>query len=81
MQRLRDNASCADQEFNDILDTTNPGLSVQPSFDTKDDITAPFVNTQKPKIAILREQGVNGQVEMAHAFTVAKWQGSRCTYV
>ena len=74
MQRLRDNASCADQEFNDILDTANPGLSVQPSFDTKDDITAPFVNTQKPKIAILREQGVNGQVEMAHAFTVAKWQ-------
>ncbi len=74
MQKLRDNVDCADQEFDNILDTANPGLSVQPTFDTTDDITAPFVHTQKPQIAILREQGVNGQVEMAHAFTVANWQ-------
>ncbi len=74
MQRLRDNADCADAEFNRIVDTADPGLSVHSTFDVKQDITAPFVHTQKPKIAILREQGVNGQVEMAHAFTVANWQ-------
>lgn len=74
LQRIRDNATCADQEFNGLLDTGNPGLSVQATFDIRHDITASFVHTQKPKVAVLREQGVNGHVEMAHAFHVAGWR-------
>ena len=68
IQRLRDNAVCADQEFAQIL-ADDPGLSVELSFDVADDVAAPMINTGvRPKIAILREQGVNGQAEMAAAF-------------
>jgi phosphoribosylformylglycinamidine synthase len=68
LQALRDNPVCAEQEFNRILGR-NDGLSADLSFDPSDDITAAMVNVGvKPKIAILREQGVNGQVEMAAAF-------------
>ncbi|MCK9387751.1 MAG: phosphoribosylformylglycinamidine synthase [Sulfuritalea sp.] len=63
--RLRDDPLCAQEEFDALLDAENPGLSVQLSFKP----TAPFVATgARPRIAILREQGVNGQVEMAAAF-------------
>ncbi|PTU75517.1 phosphoribosylformylglycinamidine synthase [Pseudomonas mangrovi] len=69
IQRLRDNASCADQEFDALLDEENPGLSVKLGFDVNEDIAAPYINTGvRPKVAVLREQGVNGQVEMAAAF-------------
>ncbi|SDU19973.1 phosphoribosylformylglycinamidine synthase [Pseudomonas pohangensis] len=69
MQRLRDNALCADQEFEALLDENNPGLSAKLSFDVNEDIAAPYIKTAvRPKIAVLREQGVNGQVEMAAAF-------------
>jgi len=71
IQSLRDNPECAEQEFSTISDT-NPGLSQQLSFDTANDVAAPYINTGvKPAIAILREQGVNGQIEMAAAFDKA----------
>ncbi|HYQ39359.1 MAG TPA: phosphoribosylformylglycinamidine synthase subunit PurQ, partial [Pseudomonas sp.] len=69
IQRLRDNAECAEQEFAGLLDDSNPGLSVQLSFDVNEDVAAPYINTGvRPRMAILREQGVNGQTEMAAAF-------------
>ena len=69
MQALRDNPSCAQQEYDRILDTADTGLFSDLSFDSNDDISAPFINLRKPRIAILREQGVNGHIEMAAAFT------------
>jgi len=69
MQRLRDNPECARQEYERILDAADPGLHASLSFDPDEDISAPFVSTGvRPAIAVLREQGVNGQIEMAAAF-------------
>ncbi|MCQ4272615.1 phosphoribosylformylglycinamidine synthase [Pseudomonas kuykendallii] len=69
IQRLRDNADCAEQEFDSLLEEENPGLSVKLAFDVNDDIAAPYIKKGvRPKVAVLREQGVNGQVEMAAAF-------------
>jgi len=69
MQALRDNPECAQQEFDRILDPSDAGLSVALTFDPAVDIAAPFIATgARPKVAILREQGVNGHVEMAAAF-------------
>jgi phosphoribosylformylglycinamidine synthase len=70
LQRLRDSEACADEEYAAIAASReqNPGLSAALSFDVDDDICAPYVNTTRPQIAILREQGVNGQLEMAAAF-------------
>ena len=69
MQQLRDNPECAQQEYDRILDTADTGLSATLSFDPAENIAAPFINiSARPKVAILREQGVNGHVEMAAAF-------------
>ncbi|SDH60982.1 phosphoribosylformylglycinamidine synthase [Pseudomonas panipatensis] len=69
IQRLRDNADCADQEFDGLLAEDNPGLSAKLSYDVNDDVAAPYIKKGvRPQVAILREQGVNGQVEMAAAF-------------
>ncbi len=69
LQALRDNADCAAQEFERLSDAKDPGLSVKASFNPDDDIAAPYIKTGvRPSVAILREQGVNGQVEMAAAF-------------
>ncbi|MDH3948407.1 MAG: phosphoribosylformylglycinamidine synthase, partial [Gammaproteobacteria bacterium] len=69
LQAQRDNSACAQQEFETVLDGKDPGLSVSLSFDPAEDIAAPYINTgSRPRIAILREQGVNGQIEMAAAF-------------
>ncbi len=68
MQALRDNPECARQQFASIDDDQNPGLNVHLSFDPEQDVAAPFVHRARPEIAILREQGVNGHVEMAAAF-------------
>lgn len=68
MQALRDNPDCARQQFEQIADNNDPGLHAVLSFDVNQDITAPYFNKAKPKVAILREQGVNGHVEMAAAF-------------
>ena len=68
IQRLRDNADCADQEFA-IIRADDPGINPKLTFDPRDNVAAPYLNTGKrPKIAVLREQGVNGQTEMAAAF-------------
>ncbi|WP_447895166.1 phosphoribosylformylglycinamidine synthase [Vreelandella sp. GE22] len=74
MQALRDNPECAKNEFDSLMDVRDPGLSAAPSFDVNEDISAPFVNTARPAVAVLREQGVNGQVEMAWAFDKAKFE-------
>ncbi|UOO75802.1 phosphoribosylformylglycinamidine synthase [Neisseria sp. Dent CA1/247] len=72
IQRLRDNPECADSEFALLADDKRSALFADLKFDLKEDIAAPFINSgAKPKIAVLREQGVNGQVEMAAAFTRA----------
>ena len=74
MQSLRDNPECAEQEFQSIV-KPNPGLSANLSFDINDDISAPYLNTGvRPKVAVLREQGVNGHVEMAAAFDRAGFE-------
>ena len=67
IQALRDNPECARQEL-DMLLGDNPGLSVSLSFDVDDDVAAPYINLARPRVAVLREQGVNSQVEMAAAF-------------
>ncbi|MFC3095118.1 phosphoribosylformylglycinamidine synthase [Alteromonas sediminis] len=72
MQRLRDNPVCADQEHEDKKDVNNPGLHASLSYDVDEDIAAPYIAKGiKPKVAILREQGVNSHYEMAAAFTRA----------
>ncbi len=69
MQTLRDDPACAVQEYARIDDLTDPGLFSKLPFDHKTDIAAPYIkHGYRPKIAILREQGVNGQIEMAAAF-------------
>ena len=69
LQALRDNSDAADEEYARILDSGDPGLSPHLTFDPEQDVAAPFIATGvRPRVAILREQGVNGQVEMAAAF-------------
>ena len=69
MQGLRDNPDCAREEYDALLDDADPGLSASLTFATRDDVAAPFIATgARPHVAILREQGVNGQYEMAAAF-------------
>ncbi|PIE41106.1 MAG: phosphoribosylformylglycinamidine synthase [Gammaproteobacteria bacterium] len=75
IQAIRDNSQCAHQEFQQLARAGDPGVSPVVSFDANEDITAPFVNVgTRPKVAILREQGVNGQIEMAGAFTAARFE-------
>jgi phosphoribosylformylglycinamidine synthase len=76
MQRIRDNIECADAEFENIKDDLDPGLHYKLTFDPKDTIlpltsSLMSVFTKIPKVAILREQGVNGHAEMAFAFKAA----------
>ncbi|MEN8397367.1 phosphoribosylformylglycinamidine synthase [Acinetobacter towneri] len=68
IQRLRDNSETADQEFSLITDKNHKGLIAQPTFDLNEPVEAPYINTRRPNMVILREQGVNGHVEMAAAF-------------
>ncbi len=68
MQALRDNPDCAKQQFERIADDKDPGLTASLSFDVDENIVAKYANADRPKVAILREQGVNGHVEMAAAF-------------
>ena len=78
MQRLRDNPTCADAEFSQINKASDPGLSYNLTFNPSQNIL-PFSAslstrlslTSKPRVAILREQGVNGHAEMAFAFLTA----------
>jgi phosphoribosylformylglycinamidine synthase len=68
IQSIRDNPATAQQEFALLDDVTRPGLSVTTAFDFSERVNAPFIHTARPRVAILREQGVNGQVEMAASF-------------
>jgi phosphoribosylformylglycinamidine synthase len=75
MQRLRDNPDCADQEYNRLLELDDPGIHAELTFDHGQDVASPFILAgQRPRIAILREQGVNGQLEMAAAFDRAGFE-------
>ncbi len=73
MQTLRDDPQCAREEFERIA-MDDPGLSVHLTFDHNEDIAAPLLERGRPRIAILREQGVNGQVEMAASFNKAGFE-------
>jgi phosphoribosylformylglycinamidine synthase len=69
IQSMRDNADCAKQEYDNLLDANDPGLHAELTFDVNEDVILGL--TERPKVAILREQGVNGQIEMAAAFDKA----------
>ena len=73
MQALRDNPECAREEFAGLVAKKDPGLHAKLTFDLNEDVAAPYVKKKRaqPKLAILREQGVNGEVEMAAAFARA----------
>ncbi|SDB95957.1 phosphoribosylformylglycinamidine synthase [Paraburkholderia lycopersici] len=67
--RLRDNPACADSEYDALLDAADPGMQPHLTFDPAEDIAAPFVaRGARPRVAILREQGVNSHLETAYAF-------------
>jgi len=77
MQLLRDNPGCARQEYDSVLDASDPGLCPVVPFDPVEDIAAPLIATgARPRLAVLREQGVNGQLEMAAAFHRAGFEAS-----
>ncbi len=76
MQMRRDHPDCARQEYDRLLDDADPGLQSVLTFNPADDVAAPYIATgARPRMAILREQGVNGQVEMAAAFDRAGFAG------
>jgi len=69
LQALRDNSECAQEEFDALLDTADLGIQCRTTFDINEDIAAPYIkHGVRPRVAILREQGVNGHIEMAAAF-------------
>lgn len=75
MQALRDDPVCAQEEYDRLLDRDDPGLGAWLSFDPDEEITAPYIGTgARPRLAVLREQGVNGQIEMAAAFDRAGFE-------
>jgi phosphoribosylformylglycinamidine synthase len=75
VQALRDNPRCAKKQFEAINNPEDPGLNVDLTFDLTEDITLPFINLgARPRIAILREQGTYGHVEMAAAFDRAQFE-------
>ena len=77
MQTLRDHPECAREEYERILDAGDPGLHARLGFDPAEDVAAPYIaKGARPKIAVLREQGVNGHVEMAAAFDRAGFEAS-----
>ncbi len=72
MQRMRDNPNCAEAEFDRVLDDSDIGLAPHVLFDATVNVATPFINKgARPKVAILREQGVNSHVETAHVFALA----------
>ncbi|HSV50635.1 MAG TPA: phosphoribosylformylglycinamidine synthase [Burkholderiaceae bacterium] len=70
----RDNPACADAEHAATGDPADPGLHAVLSFDPAENVAAPYLNLARPKVAILREQGVNSHVEMAYTFTEAGFE-------
>ena len=74
INQQRDNPACADAEHAAAGQPADPGLHTKLSFDASDNVAAPFLNLARPRVAILREQGVNSHVEMAYAFTQAGFE-------
>jgi phosphoribosylformylglycinamidine synthase len=75
LRKLRDDPACADEEFAAAAAAKDPGLSVSLTFDPENDIAAPYISTgARPAVAILREQGVNSQVETAAWFERAGFE-------
>jgi phosphoribosylformylglycinamidine synthase len=75
LRRLRDDPGCADEEQAAAIDSAAPGLRWQLGFDPQQDVAAPFIASGvRPPVAILREQGVNSQVEMAAALERAGFE-------
>jgi phosphoribosylformylglycinamidine synthase len=74
INQQRDNPACADAEHAAAGDPTDPGLHTHLTFDPNEDVAAPYLNLSRPKVAILREQGVNSHVEMAWCFTQAGFE-------
>jgi phosphoribosylformylglycinamidine synthase len=74
INQQRDNPACADSEHAAAGQPADPGMHVALTFDPQDNVAAPFLNLSRPKVAILREQGVNSHVEMAYAFTQAGFE-------
>ncbi len=74
--RRRDNPACADSEFNVACGTEHAGLYVKTTFNSEEHPAGPYIHSghAKPKLAVLREQGVNSQMEMAAAFTRAGFE-------
>ncbi|MDR3065528.1 MAG: phosphoribosylformylglycinamidine synthase [Comamonas sp.] len=71
----RDNPVCADSEHAAAGEPSDPGMHVHLTFDPRENVAAPFINAaSKPRVAVLREQGVNSHVEMAYAFTEAGFE-------
>lgn len=70
----RDNPACADAEHAAAGRVDDPGMHVVLSFEPADNVAAPFLSLSRPKVAILREQGVNSHVEMAYAFHKAGFE-------
>ena len=70
MQALRDNPVTAREEYDNSLDATDPGMTFKLTYDP-DEKPAKKAKEAAPKMAILREQGVNGHIEMAAAFALA----------
>lgn len=74
IQRLRDNPDCADQELA-VIQRDEPLVFADVDERVFDDVAAPYIATGvRPRVAILREQGVNGQIEMAAAFDAAGFE-------
>ncbi len=75
LQSLRDNQECATAEYDSILNVDDPGLNVKLSFNLEENISTPYLHlSHKPQVAILREQGINGHMEMAAAFDQVGFQ-------
>lgn len=70
----RDNPAGADAEHASAGDPADPGLQFEPAFDPREDVAAPYLNLARPRVAILREQGVNSHVEMAYCFDLAGFE-------
>jgi phosphoribosylformylglycinamidine synthase len=65
MREMRDEPACAREEFAAACDPGAPGLNVALTFDPDEDVSAPYIGKARPRVAVLREQGVNSQIEMA----------------
>ncbi len=72
MRARRDDPTCAQEEYDHVADASDPGLSVRLTYDHSDDVAAPYIATgARPRVAVLREQGCNSQLEMAAVFARA----------